>query len=93
MQKQHEYRTFKGKNRKSCKRTKSDKRLCGDLVNKNDFVVLVIPIDSAAPKGRIILPQQQVIRDLLDSGAIPVCVRESELAYTLKISVQNQSSS
>ena len=63
---------------------KSDKRLCGDLVNKNDFVVLVIPIDSAAPKGRIILPQQQVIRDLLDSGAIPVCVRESELADTLK---------
>ena len=63
---------------------KSDKRLCGDLVNKNDFVVLVIPIDSAAPKGRIILPQQQAIRDLLDSGAIPVCVRESELADTLK---------
>lgn len=72
---------------------KSDKSLCGDLVNKNDFVVLVIPIDSAAPKGRIILPQQQVIRDLLDSGAIPVCVRESELADTLKISVQSQSSS
>lgn len=46
--------------------------------------MLVIPIDSAAPKGRIILPQQQVIRDLLDSGAIPVCVRESELADTLK---------
>lgn len=63
---------------------KSEKRLCGDLVNKNDFVVLVIPIDSAAPKGRIILPQQQVIRDLLDSGAIPVCVRESELADMLR---------
>lgn len=63
---------------------KSEKRLCGDLAGKNDFVVLVIPIDSAAPKGRIILPQQQVIRDLLDSGAIPVCVRESELADTLR---------
>lgn len=63
---------------------KSEKRLCGDLVNKNDFVVLVIPIDSAAPKGRIILPQQQVIRDLLDSGAIPVCVRKSELTDTLR---------
>ena len=73
---------------------KSDKRLCGDLVNKNDFVVLVIPIDSAAPKGRIILPQQQVIRDLLDSGAIPVCVRESETCrHSEKISVQSQSSS
>ena len=62
---------------------KSDKRLCGDLVNKNDFVVLVIPIDSAAPKGRIILPQQQVIRDVLESGAAAVVTRETELKDTL----------
>lgn len=75
---------LKDKIAKAVNAQKSDKRLCSDLVNKNDFVVLVIPIDSAAPKGRIILPQQQVIRDLLDSGAIPVCVRESELADTLK---------
>lgn len=63
---------------------KAEQRLCGDFVNKNDFVVLVIPIDSAAPKGRIILPQQMAIRDILDSGAVPVCVRDTELKETLK---------
>ena len=46
-----------------------EKRLVADLVEPGDFVVLVIPIDSAAPKGRLILPQQQVIRDLLEAGA------------------------
>ena len=55
----------------------------GDLVKSGDFVVLVVPIDSAAPKGRLILPQQQTIRDLLESGAIPVVCRESELEHTL----------
>jgi [FeFe] hydrogenase H-cluster maturation GTPase HydF len=45
--------------------------------------VLVIPIDKAAPKGRLILPQQQTIRDLLDAGAIPVITRETELKHTL----------
>ncbi len=58
-------------------------RLVGDLVNPGDLVVLVVPIDSAAPKGRLILPQQQAIRDLLEAGAISVVVRESELAETL----------
>lgn len=58
--------------------------LVGDLVKSNELVILVIPIDKAAPKGRLILPQQQVIRDLLDRGAIPVCVRETELADTLE---------
>lgn len=58
-------------------------RLVGDLVNPGDLIVLVVPIDSAAPKGRLILPQQQVIRDLLEAGAISVVVRESELAETL----------
>ncbi|SDF21715.1 [FeFe] hydrogenase H-cluster maturation GTPase HydF [Marvinbryantia formatexigens] len=60
-----------------------EKRLVGDLVKANDFVVLVTPIDSAAPKGRLILPQQQTIRDLLESGAVSVVIRETELKETL----------
>lgn len=55
------------------------KVLVGDLIQPNDLIVLVIPIDSAAPKGRLILPQQQVIRDILDHGASAICVRETEL--------------
>lgn len=58
--------------------------IVSDLINSGDIVILVIPIDSAAPKGRIILPQQQVLRDVLDCGAIPVCCRETELEATLK---------
>lgn len=58
--------------------------LVSDLVKPGDLVVLVIPIDKAAPKGRLILPQQQVIRDLLDRGAVPLCVRETELRQTLE---------
>ena len=57
----------------------NDKVLVGDLVNENDIVVLVVPIDKAAPKGRLILPQQQTIRDLLDHGAVPIVCRDSEL--------------
>lgn len=65
-------------------KTDSDnKRVCGDLVHSGDFVVLVVPIDKAAPKGRLILPQQQTIRDLLDAGAAPVVCRDTELAQTL----------
>ena len=48
-----------------------ERRLVGDLLTPGDVVVLVIPLDSAAPKGRIILPQQQVMRDALDAGAFP----------------------
>ena len=55
------------------------KVLVGDLINAGDIVVLVVPIDKAAPKGRLILPQQQTIRDLLDHGAIPIVCRDSEL--------------
>ena len=58
-------------------------RLVGDLIHHGDFVVLVTPIDSAAPKGRMILPQQQAIRDIIDSGAVAVTVRETELAEAL----------
>ena len=61
-----------------------EKRLVGDLLEPQDLVVLVVPIDKAAPKGRLILPQQQTIRDVLDSGAVSVVVREKELKETLK---------
>ncbi len=57
--------------------------LVKDLVNPNDIVIMVTPIDSAAPKGRIILPQQQVLRDLLEGGAITITVREHELPQAL----------
>lgn len=60
------------------------KQLVADLLHPSDFVALVIPIDKAAPKGRLILPQQQTIRDILDAGARAVMVREDELAATLK---------
>lgn len=59
------------------------KKLVGDLITAGDTVVLVTPIDSAAPKGRMILPQQQAIRDVIDSGAIAVVTRETELEKTL----------
>lgn len=58
----------------------SEHYLVRDLVKPYDKVVLVIPIDKAAPKGRLILPQQQVIRDLLEGGAIPVITRDTELS-------------
>lgn len=59
------------------------KQVVGDLLQNGDIVVLVTPIDSAAPKGRLILPQQMTIRDILDVGAIPVVTRETELEATL----------
>ncbi len=61
----------------------SGRRIAGDLVHPGDFVVLVVPIDKAAPKGRLILPQQQTIRDLLDAGAAAIVVRDTELKNTL----------
>lgn len=61
----------------------SGRRLVGDLLEPDDIAVLVVPIDSAAPKGRLILPQQQTIRDVLESGACSMVVRESELTGAL----------
>lgn len=61
-----------------------DKKIVGDILNPGDFVVLVIPIDSSAPKGRLILPQQQTIRDILEADATAVVVREYELKKTLE---------
>lgn len=67
------------------KPTENDRRIVADLINVGDVVVLVTPIDSAAPKGRLILPQQQTIRDILEAGAIPVVTRETELEEALKV--------
>ncbi len=58
-------------------------KLVSDLIEPNDLVVLVVPIDKAAPKGRLILPQQQVIRDILDTGAISIVTKEDSLKETL----------
>lgn len=58
--------------------------ILADLIKPNDIVVLVIPIDSAAPKGRLILPQQQTLREILEIGAIGVVSRETNLRETLQ---------
>jgi [FeFe] hydrogenase H-cluster maturation GTPase HydF len=58
-------------------------RIVGDLVHPQDFVVLVVPVDKAAPKGRLILPQQQTIRDILEADACAIVVKEFELRDTL----------
>lgn len=58
-------------------------RLVADIIKPGDIVGLVVPIDKAAPKGRLILPQQMAIRDILDAGAVSVVMRESELEQTL----------
>lgn len=64
-------------------KTQSRKLLDG-IANKGDTLILVVPIDKAAPKGRLILPQQQVIREALDSGCVAVITRDEELEQTLK---------
>ena len=60
-------------------------RLVGDLLEPSDFAILVVPIDKAAPKGRLILPQQQTIRDVLEAGAAAIVLKEDELSNTLEI--------
>lgn len=59
-------------------------RIVADLINPSDFVVLVTPIDKAAPKGRLILPQQQTIRDILEADATAIVVKEFELREVLE---------
>lgn len=66
------------------KKDEKETRLVGDLIKPSDFIVLVVPIDKAAPKGRLILPQQQTIRDILEADGVSVTVRENELKNTLK---------
>ena len=60
-----------------------EKRIVADKLSPGDLAVLVVPIDKAAPKGRLILPQQQTIRDILEAGAAAIVVRDSELELTL----------
>ncbi len=61
----------------------SDARLLGDLISPGDFVILVCPIDTSAPKGRLILPQVQAIRDVLDSDCVSVVTKEHELRWAI----------
>ena len=62
---------------------KKEPSICQDLFFPGDTVVLVIPLDQAAPKGRLILPQQQTIRDILEAGAAAIVIRENEpVSYT-----------
>ena len=63
---------------------KVEKPLLGDLLSPGDLVVLVVPIDESAPKGRLILPQQMMIRGILDADGIPVCVKQDRLKETLE---------
>lgn len=64
--------------------TDSKLHIIGDLISEGDIIVLVVPIDAAAPKGRLIMPQQQVIRDILDNHAIAVVTQIPTLAKTLE---------
>lgn len=68
---------------KLVKENKAEYPIISDKVTSDDSVVLVIPIDSSAPKGRLILPQQQTIRELLESGCTTLVCRDSELEQTL----------
>jgi len=65
------------------KGAKNERRIVADLIEAGDVVVLVTPIDAAAPKGRLILPQQQTLRDILDAHAIAVVCQDTELKETL----------
>lgn len=70
---------------KLVKSTGKSKPIVSDLIAGGDKVVLVIPIDKAAPKGRLILPQQMTIREILDCGAVAITCRDAELSETLDL--------
>lgn len=65
------------------KAEEESRRIIGDKISSGDIIVLVTPIDESAPKGRLILPQQQTIRDILDAGAVALVTKETELKETL----------
>ncbi|MBQ6738850.1 MAG: [Synergistaceae bacterium] len=67
------------------KNKKSEKKLISDLLNPGDVVILVVPVDKAAPKGRLILPQQQTIRDILDSHCSAFVCQDTELEKILNL--------
>ncbi len=79
----HELKEVLGSYAKEVKDTKQQKVLVSDLINAGDIVVLVTPIDESAPKGRLILPQQLTIRDILDTHGIVVTCQDTELSQTL----------
>lgn len=66
-------------------RSSGDRQLIGDLISPEDLLILVTPIDESAPRGRIILPQQQMIRDILDSHAMNMVVQPEELPAALSV--------
>lgn len=68
---------------RGAKAAENSNRIVTDLIEPNDLVVLVVPIDESAPKGRLILPQQQVIREVIESGATAIVCRDTELKSTL----------
>ncbi len=68
---------------KQVKQDAPQKALIADLITEGDVLMLVIPIDESAPKGRLILPQQQVIREALEAGAMPICCRDTGVTQTL----------
>lgn len=70
------------------KASNEEKKLVGDLLKPGDIVILVVPIDKAAPKGRLILPQQQTIRDILDSRCSAMVCQENELSHVLQTMTQ-----
>lgn len=59
-------------------------RIVGDMISPSDFIMLVVPIDNAAPKGRLILPQQQTIRDILEADAVSVVIKEDHVGETIE---------
>lgn len=80
----HNIRELKEKIAALAETEESKCRIVGDLIQPSDFVVLVVPIDKAAPKGRLILPQQQTIRDILEADAVSIVVKENELKAALE---------
>jgi len=79
----HNITLLKDKIAECAKKEEADKKIIGDLLSPLDFVILVVPIDESAPKGRLILPQQQTIRDILEAGATAIVVKDTELEDTL----------
>lgn len=74
---------LKEKIAKISKELEPERKLVSDMINSGDIVILVVPIDSAAPKGRLILPQQQVLREILDAGGICMVSQDDQLADML----------
>ena len=66
------------------KKDTKENRIIGDLINKGDFVLLITPIDEAAPKGRLILPQQQTLREVLDADAYAIVVKENGIKEAIE---------